>query len=308
MGDIESTPDTPEVAEAPEISEAPDAPDSPDAPDAPELTREGSFRLGGTVYGWWSLDDPALAAWRYVAPDALGVPEAGHVSLSPDFLALLAAHSADDEVRVLTPWPVYLPEFGWPRDAVTCGCLERNGFADVARQLNGDTLVPSPGPVVDRFFIDAGVLDALAAEATLAADTEVAFNVWATVVGVDHAYFAPAFPDFDAPSSRLRASSSQLRQTGEAHEAYARALDAYFYGGLPVRLADENRAAYLDALEARLGYSYAGPGDEAVTRSISTVNAVILVRSYCCTRVETRGTKIFSSRLERVAESTQAAG
>ncbi len=270
-------------------------------PTAPELRQEGSLRLGGTVIVWWAFAAPELSAWRYAQPETFGEPDTSHVSLSADFLALAASRADDAEVQVLAPWSVFQPESDWPADAAACGCLERNGFADVARELNGDTLVPSPGPVFDRFLIKAEVLEALAAATT--ADRETSFNTWASVVGVDHSYFAPAFADLTAPTDVIR-RSSQTKHTGEAHEAYNRAFDAYFYGGLPVRLGRTSKSVYLDTLEARHGYAYGPAGAETVGRELSTINSMRLVRRFCCTSDEARGMKVFASKLERVAEST----
>ncbi|WP_368498907.1 hypothetical protein [Herbiconiux sp. A18JL235] len=271
---------------------------------APELRQEGSLRLGGTVILWWAFDAPELAAWRYAQPETFGEPDTSHVSLSADFLALAASRAGDSEVQVLAPWSVFQPEFDWPADAAACGCLERNGFADVARELNGDTLVPSPGPVFDRFLVKAEVLEALSAATK--ADSETSFNTWASVVGVDHSYFAPAFADLTEPTDVIR-RSSQTKHTGEAHEAYNRAFDAYFYGGLPVRLGRTSKSVYIDTLESRHGYAYGDAGGETVSRELSTINSMRLVRRFCCTSVEERGMKVFASKLERVAEATSHA-
>jgi len=272
-------------------------------PAAVSPSRAGSFRLGGTVFGWWTLGDESLSAWVHVQPESLGEPDTGAVWLSEDFLALAASKADDDAVQVLSTWSVFQPEFDWPVAARECGCLEERGFPAIARELNGDALVPSPGPVFDHFLLKASLLDDLALTSMLDETTELPFNLWAGVVGVDRAFFAPAFVDLGEPTTLIR-RSSQTHQTGEAHEAYLRAFDAYYYGGLPARLGKTNKKVYLDTLESQLGYSFDDRDQTTVVRSLSTINSMRMTKSFCCTSLETRGAKVFASRLEKVAEST----
>jgi hypothetical protein len=265
--------------------------------------REGTFRLGGIAFGWWSLGVERLNAWRFVSPDTLGAPDPAELGHWAEFFELAATKSDDDDVRVLSRWSVFQPEFEWPGDAQSCGCLEANGFVEVVRSFNGDGIVPSPGPVFDRFLIKSELIDALAVSSELGAGVELPFNNWARVVGVDHAYFAPGFPDLSAPTNFMR-QASQTHQSGEAHEAYVRAFDAYYFGGLPSLLAEQNKVVYLDSLEAERGYSYDERDAGVVTRRVHTINSMRVRKSFCHTMIEPRGAKIFASRLERIAEAT----
>ncbi len=266
-------------------------------------TPGGQFRFGGVAFRWAGFDDEALAGWRLVTADALEGDDLG--SSASGFLELAARLTDDDAVRVLSPWSVFHTEFEWPFDAYACDCLQENGFGEVAHTLNGDALVATPGPVFDRFLLKASVLDEVLAAA--GADSEVGFNDWAVAVGVDHAYFAPGYPDYSEPTTHLR-EAGRANQTGEAHEAFLRAFDAYFYGGLPTRLAEATKRAYLRAVEAERGFDYVERDHAAgVTRRLLTVNSLRMRTSVCCTSIEERGAKVFASRLERIAEASSFA-
>ncbi|WP_291040234.1 hypothetical protein [Herbiconiux sp.] len=263
----------------------------------------GSFRLGGAIFDWRPLSEPGLSGWVAVAPE--GVADEPLPAGFLDFVAQLQ----DESVRTVSPWSVFEAEFEWPAESWRCGCLEEDGFADVALQLNGDALVATPGPVSDRFLLRARLVDVLGLRDT--PDSEppaeavtVSFGRWSRAVGVDDSYFSPGYPRFGEPTRVLR-SVITTHQSGDAHEAYGRAFDAYFYGGLPTRLAETNKRAHLEAIEAREGFDYVEGRDRGVTRRILSINSMRLRTSRCCTVLETRGSKIFASRLEGIAERTR---
>jgi hypothetical protein len=274
---------------------------------------EGGFRLGGVVFRWSAVVADGMEAWVSVAPEALAVLAADSASTpgaewSDGFLELARQRSDDAEVRVLSQWWVYQPEFDWPIEAAGCGCLDRHGFGDVALSLNGGALVASPGPVFDRFLLKADLLGALfgAAGSGGSEVVDVTFSRWAAVVGLDHAFYAPGYPDYSAPTTFIRQALSS-NQAGEAHEAYLRAFDSYYYGGLPTHLAEENKRAYLGDVEARHGFDYVERDTPGVRRRILTVNSLRMRTSLCCTSIEERGAKVFASTLERIAETTSFA-
>jgi hypothetical protein len=266
------------------------------------------------IFRWSAVEADGIDAWVSVSPDTQGDRDGPGHEWSEGFLELARSHSLDPEVRVLSQWWVYQSEFDWPAEAASCGCLERHGFGNVALALNGGALVASPGPVFDRFLLKADLLPALidsearadegAGDAIAPGRVEdVTFNRWASVVGLDHAYFAPGHPDYSAPTTLIRQALSS-NQAGEAHEAYLRAFDSYYFGGLPTHLAEENKRAYLEDVEAREGFDYIERGDTGVWRRLLTVNSLRLRTSLCCTAIEVRGAKVFASTLERVAETT----
>ncbi|MFB2581117.1 hypothetical protein ACEXQD_07680 [Herbiconiux sp. P15] len=269
--------------------------------------RRGSFRLGGVVFAWRTLPEPVGDEWVSVSPHSLD--EGSGEPLPADFLAFVGG-IADDEVRTLSMWSVYEAEFEWPAEAWRCGCLAQNGFAEIAQKLNGDTLVATPGPVSDRFVMRSRLIDELGLQAEASGPEEhldvpnISFGRWAKVVGVDNSYFCPGFPSFDEPTGILR-SVITTPQAGDAHEAYARAFDSYFYGGLPTRLAETAKEAFLESVEARSGFDYLEREGAGVRRRILAINSLRLRTSLCCTVLETRGAKIFASKLETVAESTR---
>lgn len=272
---------------------------------------DGSFRFGGIDFTLVRFAADELAEWRSVRPTALddpprqggagGRPLARAHELDPGFLRFAARLTGDDEVRVLSPWPVHLPEFGWPPQTQACGCLGAAAFGAVVQALNGEALVPTPGPVCDRFLVRVDLAEAL--RATPGVD-EVPFDRWAAVVGVDHAYLAPGFVDLTAPARAIR-RATHTDHAGEEHEAFLRAYDAYLYGGLPARLGSAAREAYLTAVEAEHGFDYVpGPGP-AVHRRVVVMNSVRLRRSLCCTVVEQSGEAVFASPQERLAAASR---
>ncbi|AXH35353.1 hypothetical protein DVJ78_07990 [Humibacter sp. BT305] len=259
------------------------------------MSAAGGFELGGVPLRF----EDAVGAEGWVAVAAEGEPQD---VLSPALLETLGRVRDRDDVQVLSPWFVFQREFGWPADAAECGCLERNGFTAVAEALNGESLVATPGVIFDRFVMRRALLDAVLETG----GGTVNLADWARIVGLDTAWFAAAVPDYSPRTRTLRLALHENRH-GEQHEAFARAFDSYYFGGLPTRVADEARRAYLGALEQRLGYEFGDRGDGRVIREVTTLNSVRVRTVFCHTSREVSGRKAFTSPLERLAETSTVA-